>query len=180
MNKKDVKISKFISLVLRHRPKRIGLTLDPQGWADVDEFLRKCGEHHMDISMQDLERVVANNDKKRFAFNEDKTNIRASQGHSIDVDLGYTPKEPPEELFHGTADRNLDSIKKQGLVKRKRQHVHLSPDRDTAVKVGVRHGKPVVLIIRSGEMQREGHQFFLSQNGVWLTEHIPPAFIDFP
>jgi len=175
-----VKTSKFLSLVLRHKPEEIGLTLDENGWADVDELLRLVSAGGRQLTRELLERVVAENDKKRFAFSDDGTCIRASQGHSIEIDLALTPSEPPELLYHGTASRFVDSIRETGLHSGDRQHVHLSLDAATATKVGQRHGKPVVLTIRARAMAAAGYQFFFSANGVWLTDRIPPEFIDFP
>lgn len=172
-----IKISKFLSLVLRHRPEKIGLRLDPAGWVEVAELLRACQQHGVPLSRAELETVVAANDKQRFAFNEDKTRIRANQGHSVEVELGYQPAQPPELLYHGTVERFLASIMAQGLRKGQRRHVHLSADKTTAAKVGARRGKPVILTIRSGQMHREGYAFYLSANGVWLTDHVPPAYL---
>jgi putative RNA 2'-phosphotransferase len=164
--------SKFLSLVLRHKPEEIGLTLDPNGWADVHELLIRSK-----MDLQTLEEIVATNEKKRFAFNEDKTKIRASQGHSIEVDLQYKPAVPPSVLYHGTALRFLDSIMKTGLEKKGRQHVHLSKDTKTALDVGKRHGQPAVLEVDSKEMLARGHKFYLSDNGVWLTDNVPTMFL---
>lgn len=172
--------SKFLSLVLRHKPEEIGLTLDENGWADVDELLRLVNQHGRKLNRPLLERVVADNDKKRFAFSDDGTRIRASQGHSVEVDLALPPTEPPELLYHGTASRFVDSIRATGLHSANRQHVHLSLDITTATKVGQRHGKPVILVVRAGQMVTAGHRFYLSANGVWLTERVPVEFIDFP
>ena len=172
------RISKFLSLVLRHQPEKIGLQLDSAGWADVDELLAKVSSQAFALDRTSLEAVVAGNDKQRFAFSEDGRCIRASQGHSIAVELEYQPLEPPEQLYHGTTHRSLDSIRAQGLLKRSRQHVHLSPDRETAEKVGMRHGPPVILTIRAGEMHRAGHRFYCSANGVWLVEAVPSEFIE--
>jgi putative RNA 2'-phosphotransferase len=169
------KVSKFLSYVLRHNPQVLNLTMDEQGWVSVTELL----ENLNDVSMEMLEGVVAENNKNRFAFNDDKTRIRANQGHSIKIDLAYSPIEPPEFLFHGTAIQNIDSIKKSGIVKGNRHHVHLSLDKETATNVGKRHGKPVILIIQSKQMHEAGHQFFVSENNVWLTEFIPAEFIEF-
>jgi putative RNA 2'-phosphotransferase len=129
-----------------------------------------------DISVEILEEVVAENDKKRFAFNEDKTKIRANQGHSIAIELNYSPVEPPEFLFHGTAIKNMDSIKKSGIIKGNRHQVHLSLDKETATNIGKRHGKPVILVVQSKAMHEAGYQFFVSENGVWLTEFVPAEF----
>ena len=175
-----VKTSKFLSLVLRHQPEIIGLQLDEQGWATVDELLR-CSQHGPQPLTQGLlDEIVRTNDKQRFAFSSDGLRIRANQGHSIEVDLALSPLEPPEVLYHGTAERNIVSIRQKGLIKGQRQHVHLSRDEQTATKVGQRHGKPIVLTVRAGEMHRQGHLFYRSDNGVWLTDHVPPQFISFP
>ena len=181
MNEKQrTRTSKFLSLVLRHEPQRIGLILDPSGWVEVEALLTACRHHGMPMERADLEEVVATNEKKRFALSDDGQRIRASQGHSIEVSLGYTPQAPPSQLFHGTATRFLDSIRKEGLNKRERHHVHLSADAETAQKVGQRHGKPAILIVRAEGMHSRGHAFFLSENGVWLTEDVPVEFIEFP
>ena len=172
-----VGISKFLSFVLRHRPDSIGLALDGQGWVNVNTLLAQCRAHGHSISFQDLTEVVANNSKKRFAFSEDGQSIRASQGHSVEVDLGYRAKKPPEILYHGTTAQFMSAITKKGLLKMKRHHVHLSQDTDTARAVGARRGKPVVLQVRAGDMDRQGFEFFLSDNGVWLVDNVPPAFI---
>jgi putative RNA 2'-phosphotransferase len=181
MNAEETKrLSKFLSLVLRHEPQAIGIALDVAGWTSVAELLAARARHGKNVSRADIEFVVQTSDKKRFALSEDGLSIRASQGHSIEVDLGYSPAEPPELLFHGTVDRFLDSIRRQGLIKGNRHHVHLSAGRETALSVGSRRGKPVVLMVRSGVMQAKGHAFYLSANGVWLTEHVPREFIAFP
>lgn len=180
MNERQrMKISKFLSLVLRHRPKAVGVTLDAAGWVSVAVLLDGCARSGRSISREQLEEVVATNDKKRFEFSPDGSMIRASQGHSVDVDLGYAPADPPEVLYHGTARRNLASIHGRGLVKGRRHHVHLSGDEETAVKVGRRYGKPVVLTVRASRMAADGAAFFLSANGVWLTDHVPPEYIEF-
>ncbi|PBJ11003.1 RNA 2'-phosphotransferase [Flavobacterium sp. ACN6] len=182
MNEKTAKsVSKFLSLVLRHSPETIGLKLDENGWADVDELILKCNKKGSQNQMtaELLDYVVENNDKKRFAFNEDKTKIRASQGHSISVELNLEETEPSEYLYHGTVAKFLESIKKEGLQKMSRQHIHLSKDRETAVKVGSRRGAPQILSIRSGQMYRDGFKFYLSENNVWLTDEVPVKYIDF-
>ena len=173
----EVKISKFLSFVLRHNPKEIGLTLDANGWASVDELIKKCTAHGKEFTREELNLVVANNDKKRFAFSENNKKIRASQGHSIEVDLKYEPKTPPDTLYHGTATRFLDSIMREGLKKMQRNHVHLSKDKETAIKVGSRHGKVIVLRIDSKRMFEDGHKFFLSDNEVWLIEEVPTKYL---
>jgi putative RNA 2'-phosphotransferase len=171
--------SKFLSLVLRHKPEEIGLVLDANSWADVDELIRLVNQHGKSLTRELLHRVVAENDKKRFAFSEDGLRIRASQGHSVEVDLALTPAIPPDVLFHGTAARFLDSIRATGLHSASRQHVHLSRDVETATKVGQRHGKPAILTVHAGAMHEAGHQFYLSANGVWLTDQVPVEFIEF-
>lgn len=175
-----VRMSKFLSLVLRHQPETIGLVLNDKGWANVDELIRLANQHGNPLTRSLLEQVVAVNDKKRFALSEDGTQIRASQGHSIEVDLALPPMQPPDLLYHGTASRFVDSIRASGLHSANRQHVHLSIDVFTATNVGQRHGKPVVLVIQSGEMAAAGYSYFLSANGVWLTECVPVEFIIFP
>jgi putative RNA 2'-phosphotransferase len=181
MNEKEIKrISKFLSLLLRHQPETIGLNLDENGWANVDELIHKSKNRRMNFSLSDLEKVVAENDKQRFSFNEDKTKIRANQGHSIkNINLEFEAIEPPENLYHGTVGKFLDSIKTSGLQKMSRQHVHLSEDLITATKVGSRRGKPIILVINSGLMFREGYEFYKSKNGVWLTDQVPNKFIQF-
>ena len=171
------KISRKLSYILRHNPAEIGLQLDEQGWGSVAFILSKMKVAGEPLSRDVLQEVVANNDKKRFAFNEDLTLIRANQGHSVTVELGYEAKEPPLVLFHGTASKNLESIKSQGLVRGSRHHVHLSADETTAKKVGQRHGSPVVLVVKAKEMHDAGHAFLLSENGVWLTDAVPTRFI---
>lgn len=168
--------SKFLSLVLRHEPGRIGLRLDPQGWVGIDELLQRMQPHHP-IDRALLQRVVESNNKRRFAISDDGLRIRANQGHSIAVDLALTPCEPPAQLFHGTATRFLDSIRQQGLQRGARHHVHLSADLQTATAVGRRHGKVVVLHVDAGRMHAEGHRFYRSDNGVWLTDEVPVRFL---
>jgi len=173
------KISKFLSLVLRHQPEQIGICLDRQGWAEMDELIAGAQKAGVPLDRDLIARVAAESDKQRFAISADGKFIRANQGHSVSVDLGLLPQIPPEILWHGTAQRFLESIRQQGLIRGKRHHVHLSEDEETAFKVGKRHGKPVVLKIRSGEMHRAGQIFYLSDNGVWLTEQVPAGFIEF-
>lgn len=161
--------SKFLSLILRHKPEEVGLSLDSEGWADVAELIEKS-----DISLQDLKKIVAEDNKQRYLFNVDETKIRANQGHSVTVDLGLTPQVPPDTLCHGTSDRFLDSIMEHGLTKQSRQHVHLSKDETVARTVGKRHGgKLMILTIDTKQMYEDGFSFFLSENGVWLTDNIP-------
>jgi len=177
MDNNLVRYSKFISLVLRHQPQLIGLAMDESGWVNVDDLLAGINAKGMPIDRALLERVVAENDKKRFAFNDDGTKIRASQGHSISVDLGLQPRTPPDRLYHGTAKKNLASIQQAGLLKGSRQAVHLSTDAETALKVGGRHGQPVVLVVDSARMCADGFTFTCSENGVWLVDHVPPEYL---
>ncbi|EDY20782.1 Phosphate acetyltransferase [Chthoniobacter flavus Ellin428] len=181
MNEKErTRTSKFLSLVLRHEPEKVGLELDSAGWVEVEMLLAACRQHGVAIERAELEEIVVTNEKKRFAFSDDGRRIRANQGHSIEVSLGYTPQVPPARLFHGTATRFLDSIRSDGLKKMERHHVHLSADEETAHKVGQRHGKPLILLIKADAMHAANHSFFLSENGVWLTDAVPVAFIEFP
>ena len=172
------RISKRLSFILRHQPQSIGITLDAQGWADVAILLQQLNAHGTAIDRALLDHVVATNPKQRFSYDTSGTKIRANQGHSVAIDLAYTPCVPPETLYHGTARSTFAAILESGgLDKRTRHHVHLSSDVETAMKVGQRHGKPLVLRIAAGEMQRDGHVFYQSDNGVWLTEHVPLAYI---
>lgn len=177
--KQNKTISKFLSLLLRHKPELLDLDMDAQGWVSTQELIQKCQKENprLNLNMENLTIVVDSNNKKRFAFNADKSKIRANQGHSISIDLGYQPSTPPEILYHGTATRFLESILAKGLEKRNRHHVHLSKDIDTALQVGQRHGKPVILEVSALRMQEEGHTFYISDNGVWLTDHVPSNFI---
>lgn len=177
MKRHLIKTSKFLSRVLRHAPEIIGLQLDEQGWADVDELIGKTHASGRKLDLEMLQEIVATNDKQRYSFSEDGTKIRANQGHSLNIDLGLSAIEPPAVLYHGTTTRFLDSILAHGLRSGSRNHVHLSPDHATAVAVGSRHGTPVVLQIDAAGMHREGHAFYLSKNNVWLTERVPPEFI---
>ena len=179
MEKQLKHISKLLSLVLRHEPEHIGLTLDNEGWAAVPELIEKINQQGIRLDFATLQIIVDTNDKKRFAFNEDKTLIRASQGHTIEVDLNLPPQVPPTILYHGTAITNLPIIKEKGLVRMERQHLHLSAEEGTAKNVGGRHGKPVVLTIQALTMHEKGYVFYLSANGVWLTDHVPAEFIEF-
>ena len=173
------RISKLLSLVLRHQPEIIGITLDENGWTDVPTLLAKMQSKGYKLNLDQLRFVVETNAKKRFALSDDENQIRANQGHSVKVDLGYTQKQPPQLLYHGTATRFLDKILAEGLVKMNRHHVHLSSDEQTALTVGSRHGKPVILIVKAAEMASSGHIFYQSDNGVWLTDHVPAAFIEY-
>ncbi|OQP65964.1 RNA 2'-phosphotransferase [Niastella vici] len=180
MEKQLKHISKLLSLVLRHEPEHIGLTLDPEGWASLPELIEKINQQGIPLDFATLQIIVDTNDKKRFAFNDDKTRIRANQGHSIEVDLNLPAQMPPAVLFHGTAEKNIAAIRQHGIQRVGRHHVHLSAVKETALQVGQRHGKPVLLIIQALVMHEKGHTFYLSNNGVWLTDQVPPAFIDFP
>lgn len=177
MKTSDVKHSKFLSKVLRHKPGIIGIRLDQNGWVGVEELLHACQQHGVLIDSPTLERIVDTNEKRRFSFSEDDQRIRANQGHSIAVDLNLEPITPPDRLYHGTASRFLGSIHKKGLVKGNRHHVHLSGDPVTARKVGVRHGFPVILLVLAKEMYQDGYTFYQSANGVWLTDFVPVRFL---
>jgi putative RNA 2'-phosphotransferase len=180
MNDKEMtRASKFLSLILRHEPDRVGLKLGDAGWVGVKELLQAVNRHEVSLTLDQLAHVVATSDKKRFAFSEDGRRIRANQGHSIAVNLRYQPQVPPEFLYHGTAIRFLPGIRRHGLQRMQRHDVHLSAETKVTVQVGSRHGKPALLIIRSGDMHRAGHVFTCSANGVWLVKHVPPEFIDF-
>lgn len=169
--------SKFLSLILRHQPQLIGLELDAQGWTNIDELLQQLEKHQRPLSHDTLKALVHNCPKQRFAISPDGLRIRANQGHSIPIELGYSPCDPPETLYHGTAQRNLQSILSQGLLKGKRHHVHLSEQEKTALQVGARYGKPVLLLIDAASMHKDGYTFYKSTNGVWLTEAVPPNYL---
>ncbi|NNE01427.1 MAG: RNA 2'-phosphotransferase [Pirellulaceae bacterium] len=178
--KEQKKISKFLSLVLRHRPEKIGIALDDAGWVDVDVLLTAINQHSRALTLDQLECVVRENDKQRFIFSDDQQRIRANQGHSVPVDLDHESAVPPDVLLHGTPERFVAAIAKQGLEKMQRHHVHLHADSAVANAVGARRGKAVLLRIRSGEMHRAGHRFWVTPNQVWLVDHVPAEFIDFP
>ena len=166
-----------MSLVLRHNPQKIGITLDENGWADVFLLLSGINRSGHKATLDDLKEVVATNDKQRFKFNDDYSKIRANQGHSVAVDVEMKATVPPDTLYHGTATRFLEAIKSKGLIAKSRLHVHLSSEKETAIKVGSRHGKPVILVINASKMQADGLVFYFSENGVWLTESVPPEYI---
>jgi putative RNA 2'-phosphotransferase len=172
-----IKISKFLSKHLRHRPEQLGLKLQPGGWVAVEALLRACAQHNVPVSRAELDEVVARNDKQRFGFDPTGTLIRARQGHSVAVDLQLQPVEPPPVLFHGTAERFLAAILREGLRPMRRHHVHLSSERETATRVGARHGRPVVLEVDAARMWAAGITFYRSDNGVWLVDHVPPRFL---
>ncbi len=177
MHTKEKNISKFLSLVLRHQPETIGIRLDRNGWVDVDELIEQVNHFGIKLDRPTLNHIVETNSKKRFAFNETFEKIRASQGHSIEIELGYVNEKPPAILFHGTAEKIVQSILANGLEKRNRQHVHLSSDLTTAMKVGQRHGKPFVFQVLAEQMYNDNFQFFISDNGVWLTDKVPTKYL---
>lgn len=168
--------SKYISLILRHKPEVIGISLDSHGWADVSELIEGVSRTHP-LTREMLEEIVETDEKQRYSFNEDHTKIRANQGHSVPVDADLAEMEPPEVLYHGTGEKYAASIEQQGLLPKSRLYVHLSKDRKTAADVGRRHGRPVVYTVMAGEMHRAGFRFFLSVNGVWLTKEVPPEYL---
>ncbi len=177
-NDNDIEnLGRFISLVLRHHPESIGVTLDRFGYANVDELISKMNSHGRHIDFKTLKLIVETNNKKRYSFNEDNTKIRANQGHSIPVDLQLTETTPPSKLYHGTAIHFLESIKREGITKQSRQYVHLSKDFETAVNVGKRHGNVCVLVLDTEAMHKDGIKFYLSKNGVWLTDYVAPKYI---
>ena len=178
MSNKIKKQSKFLSLILRHRPEKVGITLDSAGWINVDNLLKAMKRNgHTGWSRSVLAEVVRDNDKKRFSFSDDGKCIRANQGHSVEVNLEYDPVEPPSQLFHGTVGSSLDNIWDSGLQKMKRHHVHLSRDTETAKQVGSRRGNPIILLIDAAQMYSDGYVFYLSDNGVWLTDHVPSKYL---
>jgi len=179
-DKAPIRTSKFLSLILRHEPERVGLELGDAGCVGVDELLKAVNSHGVSLTLDDLKHIVATSDKRRFAFSEDGLRIRASQGHSVEVDLEYPPQTPPELLYHGTATRFLHAIRQHGLQKMQRHDVHLSAETRVTLQVGGRHGKPMLLTIRAGDMHRAGFVFRCSANGVWPVDHVPPQFIEFP
>ena len=177
MGKLD-KLSVFISLVLRHKPDAAGITLDEYGWANVEELIDGINSTGRKMDMGVLEEIVRTDCKQRYSFNEDKTSIRTNQGHSISVDVELKEEEPPEFLYHGTADRFIKAIMEEGLKPMSRLYVHLSKDVETANKVGKRHGKPIILKVHSGQMCRKGIKFYLSENGVWLTKKVDAKYLE--
>ncbi|MEP4077875.1 RNA 2'-phosphotransferase [Haloferula sp.] len=178
MSKSEQRISRVMSLVLRHDPGSIGLSLDENGWAEIEalvDCLRRDGKR---VDRELIEKVVATSDKQRFRISEDGRLIRANQGHSIEIDFKLDEKPPPEWLYHGTAMKSMGPIKREGLLKGERQYVHLSIDKETARKVGSRHGKPVILEVAAQLMEKHGHRFYQAENGVWLTDHVPPDYLN--
>ncbi|MEE1939610.1 RNA 2'-phosphotransferase [Streptomyces sp. TRM 70361] len=174
------RVSKYLARHLRHDPGRIGLTLDARGWAAVPLLLEAAGRHGFRLTREELAEVVAGNGKRRFTLDADRDRIRADQGHTVAVDLGLPPAEPPAYLYHGTVGRNLAAIRRDGLRAMARHDVHLSPDRETAAAVGARRGRPVVLAVDTGAMHRDGHEFRVSANGVWLVARVPPEYLRLP
>jgi putative RNA 2'-phosphotransferase len=174
---RQIKISKYLTKHLRHTPDRLGLTLAPGGWVGVDELLAACADHQFPFTRIELEEVVAANDKQRFSFDETKTRIRANQGHSTAVDLQLEPQTPPDLLYHGTSEKSVSAIERSGLLKMSRHHVHLSSDLETARKVGMRHGRPVVFAVDTAAMQQAEFTFYCSDNGVWLVDEVPPQYL---
>lgn len=172
-----VRISKTLSYHLRHHPDELGLTLGPGGWVAVDELLAALACNGKAITRAQLDEVVARNNKRRFALDEDGTRIRASQGHSVAVDLELEATLPPAVLYHGTSEHVLAAIQREGLLKMGRHHVHLSADAATAQHVGARHGPSVVLVVDAASMHAAGHVFYRSANGVWLVDAVPPGFL---
>lgn len=170
------KISKFISLILRHKPETIGIKLDEHGWANVNELIQGINKQQL-FTIDDLEEIVASDSKQRYSFNEDKTLIRANQGHSIPVDVELKETVPLDELWHGTGEKYVSSIEKEGLISKSRLYVHLSSDVETAIKVGTRHGKPVIFKVDTKKMYEDGFKFYLSVNGVWLTKYVPLKYL---
>jgi putative RNA 2'-phosphotransferase len=176
-DKRRIRLSKFMSLVLRHEPQKANLTLEPGGWVLIDDLLAGAANAGCHFTREELEEVVELCEKQRFGIDETDTMIRANQGHSTEVDLQLEPKEPPAELYHGTPEKNLTAVQRDGLAKMARHHVHLSPDTQTATKVGSRRGKPVILVVDAAKMRAEGHIFYCSANGVWLVDHVPPQYL---
>ena len=176
-NSRLVTVSKYLSKHLRHQPQRLGLTLASGGWVAVDELLAACTRNGFPISREELDEVVARNDKKRYSFDDTGMQIRANQGHSVEIDLKLEPAIPPDALYHGTGHKNVEAITKQGLMKMRRHHVHLSSDTETATRVGARHGKPVVFEVDTVAMQEAGFVFYCSDNGVWLVESVPAEYL---
>ena len=170
-------VSKFIALILRHQPDAIGISLDEHGWADVEELIAGINAAGRHLDRELLEEIVRIDEKQRYRFNEDHSRIRANQGHSISVDVELKEALPPEILWHGTGEKSRDAIEKEGLKPMGRLYVHLSADRQTARKVGSRHGRPVIFRVNAEQMAKEGFHFYLSENHVWLTKEVPVRYL---
>jgi len=179
MNKEkdDIRLSKFLSLVLRHKPEEIGILLDENGWTNTQELIEKINQTDLTIDFERLKHIVDTNPKQRFAFDETYKKIRANQGHSVEVELGYTAQKPPTILYHGTAHKSMSSILQSGLEKRSRYQVHLSVNKETAKNVGQRHGMPVIFDVLAEHMFHDGYEFYLSENGVWLIDRVPVKYL---
>ena len=175
--KRKTRISKFLSLILRHAPEKVGLTLEENGWVRVDDLIAACKQNGKEITLANLREVVETNDKKRFSFDASGEKIRANQGHSVEIEIEFEKKTPPAVLYHGTAEKNVNSILQGGLQKMRRHYVHLSSDKETARKVGARYGKPVVFEVDARAMLDNDCSFFVSANGVWLIESVPARFL---
>ncbi|WP_189004945.1 RNA 2'-phosphotransferase [Deinococcus roseus] len=173
-----IKLEKLLSFLLRHSPETLNLNMDASGWVETDALVKAVKFKEPKFDLKFLQKIVKDSQKQRFSFSEDGSKIRANQGHSVKVDLQLSPADPPETLYHGTVERFLDSIMQEGLKKGDRQHVHLSLDLQTAEKVGTRRGKPIILTVSAREMQQDGYVFYVSDNGVWLTENVPPQYLD--
>lgn len=171
-------LSRYMSLILRHKPEIIGITLDEHGWASVNDLICGIEKNNPGFNMDILEQIVRTDSKQRYSFNDDKSLIRANQGHSVNVDVELKEKEPPEYLYHGTGEKYVKSINQDGLIPKSRLYVHLSKDIKTAENVGKRHGKEVVYRINSGQMYRDGYKFYLSENGIWLTKEVPIKYLE--
>lgn len=179
LDAREVKLSKLIATVLRHKPEKIGITLDEHGWAVIDDLIRGIRDFGREIDFAIVERIVKENNKQRFTISEDGKKIRANHGHSVDVSLEYVPKAPPEILYHGTVEENMDSIKEKGLLHQKRLFVHLSVNVEVAKDVARRRkGNPVIYKVMAGNMHRDGYPFFLSASGIWLTDHVPVKYLN--
>lgn len=176
--KQDIQISKFLSLILRHKPEHIGIQLNQEGWTNIAELIKAAQKHNAPLNQQLIETIVEQNDKKRFQISEDGLQIRAVQGHSSQsVQRQMLKIEPPQQLYHGTASRFVDPIQEQGLIAGQRHHVHLSEHQDTALKVGQRYGKPILFLVDTAQMHKDGFEFYQAENGVWLTAHVPTQYL---
>ena len=177
ISKEDMRVSKFLSLILRHKPEELNLKLDEYGYINTFDLIQGMNKKGYKVTINDIKRIVKEDDKQRYSFNDDETKIKANQGHSVDVNLELKAIEPPNELYHGTATRFVDSICCVGLKKQNRQYVHLSADTDTASKVGKRHGELAIFVVNSRQMYKDGYKFYLSDNNVWLTDYVPTKYL---